>query len=369
MEETKSLQLKRTTLYPYHKKANAKLVNFSGWEMPIEYDGILKETKNCRNNCALFDVSHMGEIEIKGENAHSFIQYLTTNNVDRLEIHSLQYNLFINEKATILDDFMLYHLGKNHFLCVVNASNKDKIINWLYRNKTSSVEIEDKSDSTALLSLQGPYAEKIMEKISPNIREIKYMHFIYTMIAGFECLVSRSGYTGEDGFELYCPNKDVSILWELLLELGKEISLSPAGLGARDILRIEAGYPLYGHEIDESTNPIEASLGWAVKVKEKDFVGKEKMLNILKTPVSRKRIGFVMEEKGVARQGYAIYDTKNNCIGTVTSGTYSPNLDKFIGMGYINSTSIENHIYIEIRGKLLRARIDKLPFIKINTKK
>ncbi len=368
MKEETNLQLKRTPLYPLHKKNYAKMVIFFNWEMPIEYEGILREAKNTRTHCTLFDVSHMGKIEIKGKKSLKFIQYLTTNNIERIKAFSLQYNLFINEEATIIDDFMIYKL-EDGFLCVVNASNKDKVFRWLNSNKIDGVEIEDKSDDMALLSLQGPHSEAVIKKISSiNVKRLKYMHFIYSKIDGVRCIISRSGYTGEDGFELYCSSKDAFNLWELITNGGKEYFLSFGGLGARDILRIEAGYPLYGHEINESINPIEASLRWVVKEREKDFMGREKILKIMNSFLSKKRIGFIMEDKGIARQDYCIYSKDKKNIGKVTSGTYSPNLNKFIGMGYIDGSYSDKQVYIEIRKKLYRAKIESFPFINIRTR-
>jgi len=363
-------QLKHTPLYEIHLKNKAKMVDFAGWFMPIEYTGILKESRTCRRSCVLFDVSHMGEIKVSGDKALEFIQYLATNDAASLAPHGMQYNLFIDDKAAVIDDFMLYRLQKN-FLCVVNASNKDKVLSWLKKNIRSGVDIEDESDKTALLSLQGPFSQKILEKVSSNsFDNLRYMHFIELSMSGIECLISRSGYTGEDGFELYCDSGASQKLWSLFLNAGKEFGLELAGLGARDVLRIEAGYPLYGHEISDSINPIEASLGWAVKAENKDFIGKKIITEALNNGTRMKRVGFVMKDKGVARAGYGIYKNNETKIGKVTSGIYSPNIDKFIGMGYVETdhANIGGKILIEIRNKLHKAEICKFPFVKIKTK-
>ena len=370
MDNEKIKQLKRTPLYEIHLRNKAKMVNFAGWFMPVEYTGILKESRACRRSCVLFDVSHMGEIEISGDKALEFIQYLTTNDAASLVPYRMQYNLFINDRATVIDDFMLYRLQKS-FLCVVNASNKDKVLSWLRKNVRNGVDIEDESEKTVLLSLQGPFSQKILEKVSnDSFDNLKYMHFIELSISGIECLISRSGYTGEDGFELYCDAGASQKLWSLFISAGKEFNLELAGLGARDVLRIEAGYPLYGHEINDSINPIEASLNWAVKVKNKDFIGKRIIIDALNNGTKIKRVGFVMKDRGVARAGYDIYKNSKTKIGEVTSGIYSPNIDKFIGMGYVETSyaDIGGEILIEIRDRLYRAQICKFPFVKIKTK-
>ena len=373
MDNRKIKQLKYTPLYSLHLQNKAKMADFAGWLMPIEYTGILKESRICRTSCALFDVSHMGEIKITGDKALDFIQYLTTNNAASLKTYRMQYNLFVDSKGTIIDDFMLYRLREG-FLCVVNASNKDKVLKWLKENTkdNADVNIEDESDKTVLLSLQGPLSQKILEQASGRAFDnLKYMHFTELKISNIECLISRSGYTGEDGFELYCSSDYAQALWNLLADKGGNFGLTPAGLGARDVLRVEAGYPLYGHEISRRVNPIEASLDWAVKAKDKNFIGKEIIADAVSNGTKIKRIGFFMEERGMARAGYSIYKNKEERIGEVTSGVYSPNLGRFIGMGYVNTDYADagNEILIEIRNKLYRAQICKFPFVKINTRK
>ena len=368
MEKTNHFHLKKTPLYHTHIKSCAKMTNFFGWFLPLEYEGILKEAKAARTSCALFDVSHMGEIRITGSRAFEFIQNVTTNDVSLLRPFQLQYNLFVNHQATIIDDFTLYRL-KNSFLCVVNASNKDKVLDWLKDNILNAVQIVDESTQLALLSLQGPNASKFLKEVlGYSVDNLKYMHFIQAKIVGNVVLISRSGYTGERGYEIYCNSKFASTLWQLLTQKGKNFSLSLAGLGSRDVLRIEAGYPLYGNEIDETTNPLEASLGWAVKDESKDFIGKEKILQIKKIGLQKKRVGFAMEDKAFARKGYSIYCSKNNIVGKVTSGTYSPNLEKFIGMAYVDIDFVtpDTPISIEIRGRLYQARIEKFPFINLS---
>lgn len=364
-----TMELKKTPLYQKHIANNAHMVDFGGWAMPLEYESILKEAKATRVACGLFDVSHMGEIEVKGLGAFAFLQRLTPNDISLTKKGQLQYNLFLNKAAGAIDDLMVYNFG-NSFLCVVNASNTDKVYKWLKENQNETVDIANDSSRICLLSLQGPAAYLIMEQIfGQNINSIKYMHFTEANLEKVKIIVSRSGYTGEDGFEMYIPNSDVTFLWDLLLDKGKNLGLKLCGLGARDVLRIEAGYPLYGHEINDSTNPIEASLEWAVKFN-KDFIGKEQITKAKKEGVAKKRVGFIMQERAIARQGYQIFH-KGNVIGEVTSGTYSVNLDKFIGMAYLDKDYIESDVCIEIkiRDKFYQAKVSNFNFIKVRTKK
>jgi len=362
------MELKKTSLYQRHLQSNAKIVNFEGWALPLEYRSILSEAKFSRTDCGLFDVSHMGQIIIEGEKSFDFLQYLTTNDISLITKGKLQYNLFINDDGGIVDDCMVYHLGES-FLCVVNASNKEKVLNWLIKRASSSVRIVDKSDSFALISIQGPNSEKIVSKVlEASLAKLEYMHFVREKIKGSELIISRSGYTAEDGFEIYLDPKDASLFWDKLLDEGKA-SILPCGLGSRDILRIEAGYPLYGHELGAFTNPYEASLGWAVKTN-KDFIAKEKITKVKVDGLQKKRIGFIMQERALVRQGYPIYSNIKQ-IGLVTSGTYSPNTNKFIGMGYIDIdyANYNSIVSIKVREKLYKAEIVRFPFIKEKVKK
>lgn len=369
------MELRKTPLYEKHLQGNAHIVDFSGWALPMEYTSILKEAKATRTSCGLFDASHMGEIIIKGPRAVDFLQFLTPNDISLTKKGQLQYNLFLNDNAGIIDDLMVYNLG-NSFLCVVNASNVNKVYTWLCKNLAegklasidkTSVEILDESNNICLLSLQGPKSSNVMaEVIRMEINNIKYMHFEQIEFGGKSILVSRSGYTGEDGFEIYCPNLIAPGLWDTILEKGSKYDLCLCGLGARDVLRIEAGYPLYGHEINENTNPIEATLEWVVKAK-KAFIAKNTISNYVP---NRKRIGFTMIERGIPRQGYDVSVDGKVC-GKVTSGTFSPNLDKFIGMAYVdkNFSKINMPIDIKIRDKFYKAQTSSFSFIKSKVKK
>lgn len=367
------MEPRKTPLYEKHIENNAHIVDFSGWALPIEYTSILKETKATRLTCGLFDASHMGEIIIKGAQALDFLQALTPNDISKTKSGQLQYNVFLNEKAGIIDDLMVYNLGDS-FLCVVNASNINKVYTHLCKAhldgkyaKPENVEIIDESPEISLLSLQGPNSVKIISEIfGKDVNNIKYMHFVQLNFKNKNIILSRSGYTGEDGFELYCPNSIAGSLWDSILEKGKEHGLCLCGLGARDVLRIEAGYPLYGHEINDDTNPLAASLDWVVKFK-KDFIAKDKLKNF---EIKRLRVGFVMQTRAIARQGYGVY-SNTKIAGEVTSGTFSPNLDKFIGMAYLDkeSSKIGTPVEIKIRDKFYKAQISDFNFIKPRTKR
>ncbi|MBU2504448.1 MAG: glycine cleavage system aminomethyltransferase GcvT [Candidatus Omnitrophica bacterium] len=405
------IALKTTPLNLRHTQAGARLVDFFGWRLPLEYESGLKEAKELRCSCGLSDVSHMGEIKIKGKGTFEFLQKLVSNDLRLIRKGQLQYNLFLNQDGGIKDDLMVYNLGEE-YLCVVNASNIDNVYAWLKEFKNDEIEIINESQSTSLLALQGPKSYLVMESIlGKKLDDFKYMHFIQENVELKPALISRSGYTGEDGFEIYIESKDACFFWDLIMNKGADYGLKLCGLAARDILRIEAGYPLYGHEIDETTNPIEASLGWAVKLN-KDFIGKEEIVKAKKNGVEKKRIGFLMQEKGLPRKDYDIYAEVGKTppskvsggslrpvdktppskvsggsilvdktppskvsggsipvdkkIGRVTSGTYSPNLNEFIGMGYvsIDFSKPDTSIKIKIRDKFYQAKVVNFPFVE-----
>lgn len=355
----------KTPFYQKHIASGARMVDFAGWALPVEYKSMLQEAKAVRRAGGLFDASHMGEILLKGDGAFDFLQKFTTNDISLITAGRMQYNLFINHQGGIIDDFMLYYLSEG-LLCVVNSINKDKVLSLLQENKPGNVTVVDRSSKTALLSVQGPAAADVLAYVFSNAAGLKYMHFFTVEKAGGEIIVSRSGYTGEDGFEIYLPWDKACFWWERLTEAGKG-KLTLCGLGARDILRIEAGYPLYGHEISDTINPYQACLGWAVKLN-KNFIAKEQMLNLKKSGVKNKRVGFIMVDKVPPRQGYPVY-SKDMAVGQVCSGTYSPNLEKFIGMAYLEEdyAKIDAHVNIEARGRFFQARITKFPFVEIRT--
>lgn len=362
------MELKKTPFYQNHLQNKGRIVDFSGWALPVEYKSTLAEAEAVRKSCGLFDASHMGEIAVRGANAFSFLQRLVSNDLSTVSPGQMQYNLFLSESGCVIDDLMVYRM-KNSFLCVVNASNKDKVFKWLNANIQPGVEIIDKSQEYALISIQGPNALEVVKKVFVGQEvDFAYLSFKEMPVEGEEIIISRSGYTGEDGFEIYLPWENSSKWWDRLISQGQNFELKPCGLGSRDILRIEAGFPLYGHEIDDTINPYEACLAWAVKLS-KDFIGKEELLKIKNSGLKRKRKGFIMQERAIPRQGYPIH-SGTAVIGRVSSGTYSPNINKFIGMAYLDKdyAEIDEAVSIEIRDKLYKAKIAEFPFVNIKTK-
>jgi len=360
-----SKKAKKTLFYDKHLACGGKMVDFSGWLLPLEYSGILKETKIARTSCALFDVSHMGRLVIRGKDALPFLEKMTTNNVSALTPGSVQYSLLLNEQAGVVDDLLVYNT-KDEYRCVVNASNKDKVWAWLNAHKQGDLDLCDETDSTVLLSLQGPDSAQVLDRIFPGLAGgLAYMQVSRSVCGDFSCLVSRSGYTGEDGFEISTDNEHALLLWDKIIGSEPEEKTFPAGLGSRDILRIEAGYPLYGHEIDGRTNPLESSLAWVIKYKDKDFIGKDKIMIALEQGLKRRRVGLVMKDKGVPRQGYPVCSKEGSEIGTVTSGTYSPNAEKFIAMALVSRTGLENNkdVFVKIRGRMCAAEVTALPHV------
>ncbi len=362
-------ETKKTPLYNEHVFLKAKMVDFHGWQMPLYYRGITPEVKSVREKAGLFDLSHMGEIIIKGEGALSFLQLVTTNDVAALETGQMQYSFFLNHQGIILDDFMLYRL-EDGFMAVVNAVNTEKIFEYLKSQQSGEVVIDNLTLKFALIGLQGPDSEKILQGLvgEKNLSGLKYLQVRKFNLIGEKVLISRSGYTGEDGFEIYPEGKSAARIWEAVLKQGKTSGLEPAGLGARDILRCEMGYPLYGQEWIENITPWEGGFSWAVKLN-KDFIGKDALLKS-KDAVTLKLIGFVMKEKAVPRTGYPLkYDGKN--IGRVTSGTFSPTRGEFIGLGYVDKDFAYEgrRMNVEIRGKSIPAEIVKLPFVKSQVKR
>jgi len=364
-----NMELKKTPFYQKHLENKAKIVNFGGWALPVEYQGSLAEARITRGGCGLFDASHMGEIVVKGEGALDFLQSLTPNDISAVSFGHQQYNLFLNETGGVIDDLMVY-VRKEDFYCVVNAVNKDKVLNWLVRRKPEGVDVIDESSFTGLLCLQGPQSEKVIDSVfGERISSLSYMRFKETDFLNQKILISRSGYTGEDGFELYCQSEVSSKLWDALTANNCDVLVTPCGLGARDILRIEAGYPLYGHELDEHISPLEASLDWVIKFN-KDFIAKDILFDIKMKTANQKRVGFVMIDKSVPRQGYLIY-CHGKVVGKVSSGTFSPNLSKFIGMAFIDRefSLVSGVVDIEIRGKFYKAEVTKYPFLSLGRKK
>jgi aminomethyltransferase len=367
---TNSSYIKKTPLFDFHIAAGAKIVDFAGWALPVYYSSILEEALHVRKKVGLFDVSHMGEIYIYGKDRLKFLQYLTTNNITTLKEKRMQYTLCCDDEGRILDDFMVYNLG-NCFLCVTNASNTHTVLmHFLRQSKNFRVSIEDKSKEMSLVCIQGADSEKIISKVfKKRFSGLYYMDCQSFKFNNTEILLSRSGYTGEDGFEIYMDNMTSRIVWEKILSEEPDI-VKPCGLGARDILRLEMGYTLYGTDINNTTNPVSGSLMWVVKNK-KNFLGKEKIMQLKENGVPFKKIGFIMVEKGFARNGYKIFSKNNTHIGEVKSGLYSPNVDAFIGTASIasNECHLNNEILIEIRQKKIKAKVTQFPLIQPKTKK
>jgi len=358
--------MKRTPLYAAQRRAGAKMVEFAGWEMPVQYRGVIEEHLTVRQRAGLFDVSHMGEIEIRGAGAVEFCQRISANDVARLKVFQAQYNLLLNESGGVVDDVIVYRLEPNIFFICVNAANSDKDFQWMRNHASGQVEVENVGARYAQLALQGPLAENILQPLTAlELGEIKSFYFAFADVASVRCLVARTGYTGEAGFELYCNVDDAERLWNALLEAGEPKGLVPAGLGARDTLRLEKAYPLYGHELDDSTTPLEAGLEWVTKFVKPSFIGRDVLVKQKQEGVKRKLVGLELMEPGIARSKYPLFK-QGTTIGCVTSGTKSPSLGKSIALGYVCSEEarIDKTIEVEIRGRKVRAKIVSTPFYR-----
>lgn len=357
--------MKRTRLNANHRKLGAKIIEFFGWEMPVEYTGIIEEHLAVRQQVGLFDVSHMGEIVISGKQALDFVQYLTPNDAARLTTDKAQYSALTTPRGTFIDDLLVYCLAEDKYLLVVNAANSDKDYDWILSHKKGfDVEVENKSDDYTQLALQGPNAVEILEPLTEiNLEEMKPFRFSWGKVAGIDVLVSRTGYTGEDGFEIYTLSGQPEIIWEAILEKGKDFGLLPVGLGARDTLRLEAKLMLYGNDIDETTTVLEADLGWLIKFKKGDFLGRDALLRQKEEGIKRKIVGFELSEKGIARPHYPVF-LEGKKISDVRSGSFSPYLKKSIGLTYLpmDNTEVGTEFEIEIRGKMVKARVVPTPF-------
>ena len=368
METSTSNSLKKTPLHTIHTTLNAKMMGFAGYDMPIQYTGINEEHSTVREKVGMFDVSHMGEFIVKGENALAFLQYVTTNDVSSLSIGKAQYSCLPNGKGGIVDDLLVYKLAENTYMLVVNASNIEKDWNWLQSNNTFGVDMEDISSKTALLAVQGPLAIQTLQKLtSTNLTDIPYYHFSRGTLAGISnVLLSATGYTGAGGMELYVENQHAETIWKAIMEAGEEFGIQAIGLGARDTLRLEMGYCLYGNDIDDTTNPIESGLGWITKFS-KDFIDKEYLLEQKTNGTAKKLVAFQALDRNIPRHGYALLNEAKQKIGEVTSGTISPSLKYGIGVGYVTSTeaTLGNTIYVQIRDKQCAVKIVKLPFWKV----
>jgi aminomethyltransferase len=347
----------RTSLYHMHRSLGAKMVEFYGWEMPLQYTGIIEEHINTRTNVSIFDVSHMGRFEIRGSNALDCLQILVTNDVSKLRDHQALYSPMCYDDGGIVDDLIIYRIDRGKFLVVVNASNREKDLEWIIQHCRSS-DVENISDKTLLLAVQGPLAQNVLEKAmdSANLDALQPFNLVITDIFGTECMVSRTGYTGEDGFEVLFSSSKIEI-WEKLIQSGSEFRIKPAGLGSRDTLRLEAGLMLYGNDIDENITPLEVPLKWTVKPEKHDFIGKTALAI---RQVSRKLVGYELLEKRVARHGNEVYLKDGKNVGFVTSGSYSPTLKKSIGYCFVPlCVTPDQLIDLNIGGKLYEAKVTK----------
>jgi len=360
------LALRRTALYGLHKALGAKMVEFGGWEMPVEYSGIVQEHLAVRRAAGLFDVSHMGEIEVSGPRALSLLQHITCNDASRLRDFQAQYSALMHPRGSAVDDCVVHRLAEDHYFICVNAANTDRDFDWMIQHNPVGAELRNASGEYSQLALQGPRASEIISKVtSTAIAGVKYYSFCLTRCCGVEGILARTGYTGEDGFEFYFPPGDSEKVWNTLIEAGKPEGLVPAGLGARNTLRLEAGYPLYGHELDEETTLLEANLGWIAKLEKGEFIGRDALLQQRAQGTRKKLVGFEMTSQGIARDGYNVY-VEGKIAGRVTSGSYAPFLKKNIGMAYLppSLAGVGGEIEVEIRGRRAGARIVPLPFYK-----
>jgi aminomethyltransferase len=347
------------------------MVPFGGWEMPVQYVGIIEEHRRVRQAVGLFDVSHMGEFEFRGPDAVAFLQRVTTNDIERLAVGQVQYSLMCTPDGGIVDDLTLHRIKPDEFLMTVNAANIDRDWAWLKRHLAGAVKAENVSDITALFAVQGPRAEAVLARLADqDVTGIGYYRFVRGRIAGAESYISRTGYTGEDGFEIYCYAREAEKVWQALLDEGKQEGIAPIGLGARDTLRLEMKYALYGNDIDETTNPIEAGLGWVVKLDKGDFLGRDAIRKTSAEGPRRRLVGFEMVERAVPRHGYRILRDGRE-VGVVTSGSYGPSVDRFIGMGYVaqDLAVVGTEIGVEVRGAPHAARVVKTPFYPPKVKK
>ena len=355
--------MKKVALHQQHLDAKAKMIAFAGFEMPVSYTSINEEHLQVRQHCGVFDVSHMGEFSVKGAQAKTLLDRVCSNDISKLAPKKAQYNYLPTENGTVVDDLIVYMKAENDYFLVVNASNIEKDFAHLQRaNADIGALLENQSDQLSLLAVQGPEAAALLQEFTPvDLTQIPFYHFAEGSFGSIESvLISATGYTGAGGFELYCQNQDAALLWEMIQSKG----IQPIGLAARDTLRLEMGYCLYGNDIDETTNALEAGLGWVTKFNT-DFIGSQALLRTKESGLTQKLVGFKMLDKGIPRNGYAIKDGQGQTIGRVTSGTLSPSLGYGIGLGYVtpSSSQLDQEIFIEVRSKALKAVVVKLPFV------
>ncbi len=357
--------MKKLVLSDVHEELSGKMFDFAGYFMPVLYEGVNAEHLTVRENVGVFDVSHMGEVFVSGENALDFLQYITSNDVSKLKEGKVQYTYFPNTSGGIVDDLLVYKLADNEFMLVVNASNLEKDLAWINKHNSFGCTIDNQSDNYSLFAVQGPNSIELLQQITQvNLSEIKYYNFKIGTIAGIEnVILSRTGYTGEVGFELYVKNENALALWKAIFST--DIDVKPIGLAARDTLRLEKGFCLYGNDINESTSPIEAGLGWITKFT-KNFINSENLKKQKQEGVKRKLVGLQIIDRGIARKDYPIVNIDGKEIGIVTSGTMSPTLKKAIAMGYVATefSEIGTEIFVQVRNKQIKAKVVQMPFVK-----
>jgi aminomethyltransferase len=361
--------MKKTPLYDRHIALGARVIDFGGWAMPVQYTNVIEEHRATREKAGIFDICHMGEIEIRGPQALDLLQWVLSRNLEGQFIGQIKLSVMTNEQGGIIDDLTVYRLGKDHYMVVTNAGTKDKDLAWIMNIRgekgLSGAQVNDISDKTGKIDLQGPLAQKILQPVlSEELAGLKYYHVMNATILDTPVLVSRSGYTGEDGFEIYADSGRIANIWDKFLEIGADDGLKPVGLGARDTLRLEAGMMLYGNDMDETITPSEVVYGWVTDL-EKDFIGSAALRRLKQDGLARKLVGFEMEDRGIARHGYKVFiDAKE--VGEVTSGTFTPTLEKAIGLAFVPVPFSEpgTEISVQIRDHHAKARIVKLPFYK-----
>jgi aminomethyltransferase len=361
--------VRHTPLHAQHVALGARMVPFAGWHMPVQYKGITQEHQAVRQAVGLFDVSHMGELFVAGPNARAILDGLITNDLRGLEVGRALYTVACNERGTILDDLIVYRVGAERYLVVCNAGNREKISRHIGEHaRRGHAEFSDRSDDTALIALQGPRSPDVLAALGAvaDVLSLPRFGVLSTRLAGLELTLARTGYTGEDGYELFVANADAAQLWAALLDAGRSSGIEPIGLGARDTLRLEARLSLYGNEIDDTTNPFEAGLGWTVKLDKGEFLGRAALVELKAKPPLRALVGFELVGRGIARQGYPIVGSAGEALGAVTSGAPSLSLGKNIGLGYVPPThrAVGSELGIEIRGKRIEAKVVTTPFYK-----
>lgn len=361
-----ALNLKQTPLHDCHIAASARMVEFAGWHMPVQYRSALQEHLTVRKAVGIFDVSHMGELEIRGADAAAEVQRLTCNDLDRVADGQAQYSAFLTPQGTFVDDIVVYRFSAAHILICVNAANKDKDFQWVRDNLQGAASVRDRSHEFAQIAVQGPRAQEVLQSLTRlDLASIRYYWFQTGAVADVDCIVSRTGYTGEDGFEVYAPPAGAAGIWNALLDSGRQAGIEPAGLAARNTLRLEACLALYGNDIDETTTPLEAGLSWMAKLEAGDFIGRSALLSQKEEGLSRKLSAFEVVDRGIARDGHVVW-AHGEPVGRVTSGGFAPSIQKSVGMAYLpfKTCDVGSRIEVDVRGKHLAAAVVKKPFYK-----